>query len=88
MKTFEYKGYHFTPERKLPASMTFEQIARKQVSHNSLNLHNYEGGNGRSYEDFYKSSTEKEYGLFRCEETGLMYIPGLNELFLYDEKRR
>ena len=48
-----------------------------------LNFNKYKGGNGWSYEEFYKKSSDKEADLFLCLENGLIYIPGENELFLY-----
>ena len=33
------------------------------------------------YKDFYTFSTDKECDIFRCEENGLLYVPGKNELF-------
>ena len=33
-------------------------------------------------------ATDKEYDIFRCEENGLLYVPGKNELFIYHEPKQ
>ena len=40
-----------------------------------------------SYDDFYAASTDKECDIFRCMETGRLYVPSANELFEYKESR-
>ena len=40
------------------------------------------------YKDFYTVSTDKECDIFRCEENGLLYVPGKNELFIYHEPKQ
>ena len=90
-KTFEYGGYHFTPER---------QLTRKESSLSSISKHQridtelgfckkgyvYAGKFDYSYDGFYNAATEKEYDLFRCEENGKLYIPCANDLQEYVEQ--
>ena len=33
-------------------------------------------------------ATDKECDIFRCEENGLLYVPGKNELFIYHEPKQ
>ena len=40
------------------------------------------------YRGFYAVSTDKECDIFRCEENGLLYVPGKNELFIYHEPKQ
>lgn len=90
-KTFEYGGYHFTPER---------QLTRKESSLSSISKHQridtelgfckkgyvYASKFDYSYDGFYNAATEKEYDLFRCEENGKLYIPCANDLQEYVEQ--
>lgn len=88
MKTFEYMGYHFTPSRKLPQSMTFEQIMSK-TARSDIDLYNSnqgKGGKDWDYDEFYSASGNSDADLFVCQENGKTYIPCLNELFLYKQK--
>lgn len=90
-KTFEYGGYHFTPER---------QLTRKESSLSSISKHQridtelgfckkgytYASKFDYSYDGFYNAATEKEFDLFRCEENGKLYIPCANDLQEYVEQ--
>lgn len=90
-KTFEYGGYHFTPER---------QLTRKESSLSSISKHQwidtelgfckkgyvYDSKVDYSYESFYAAATEKEFDLFRCVENGKLYIPCENDLQEYVEQ--
>ena len=80
---FIYKKYHFEPRGQILPKMSFADISKKLKSDKKLNFNKYKGGNGWSYEEFYKKSSDKEADLFLCLENGLIYIPGENELFLY-----
>ena len=80
---FIYKRYHFEPHGQILPKMSFTDISKKLKSDKKLNFNKYKGGNGWSYEEFYKKSSDKEADLFLCLENGLIYIPGENELFLY-----
>ena len=78
---FEYKGYHFTPSRRLPKSWDLYKIT-KHTRTCDIGLSNY-GGDGFDYAEFYEKSTDKEADIFLCEETGKEYIPSQNQLFLF-----
>lgn len=91
-KTFEYGGYHFIPERQLTRQEShIHEIAKHQRVDADLGLckkdYAYESKFDYSYEDFYKSATEKEFDLFRCVENGKLYIPCENDLQEYVEER-
>ncbi len=90
-KTFEYGGYHFTPERQLTQSeSSLSSISKHQRIDTELGFckedYAYESKFGYSYESFYEAATEKEFDLFRCEENGKLYIPCENDLQEYVEQ--
>jgi hypothetical protein len=89
-RTFEYGGYHFTPERKLRGrEKDFDTAMRRASTDFGLGLSTYEWRKAEySYEGFYAASTDKNCDLFRCVETGRLYMPALNELFTYREPRQ
>ena len=89
-KTFEYGGYHFTPERKFRGREgDFHAAMRRASTDFSLGLSTYEWRKAEySYEGFYAAASDKECDLFRCLETGRLYFPGANELFAYNEPRQ
>lgn len=80
---FSYRKYHFEPIGQISRKISFSALSRKIKSDKTLNFNRYEGGNGWSYEGFYRKSTDKTADLFLCIENGKIYIPGENELFLY-----
>lgn len=94
--TFEYGGYHFTPHRQFRKGEVERRLAgdsrpwkkdaryamRNMWSDRAVNLPEYR------YEDFYAASTDKNCDIFRCEETGRLYVPGANELFGYREPKQ
>ena len=87
-KTFEYGGYHFTPIRKFHKKEgDFFAISKRLASDPNLGLCTYQDRQKAPYDykDFYTVSTDKECDIFRCEENGLLYVPGKNELFIYHE---
>ena len=82
-KTFEYGGYHFTPIRKFHKKEgDFFVISKRLASDPNLGLCTYQDRQKAPYDykDFYTVSTDKECDIFRCEENGLLYVPGKNEL--------
>ena len=85
--TFEYGGYHFTPVRQFRKNEgDFFKISRRQYSDFGLGLSTYDWHKAKySYDNFYAAATDKSCDLFRCEETGRLYVPGENELFGYNE---
>ena len=94
--TFEYGGYHFTPVRQFrkrevnkhlesdsrPEKMDAQYAMRNMRSDRTVELPKY------SYDDFYTASTDKNCDIFKCEETGRLYVPGANELFGYKEPKQ
>lgn len=89
-KTFEYGGYHFTPERKIGRNAGgFDANMRRARSDFNLGLSTYDWRKADySYKGFYEASTDKNCDLFRCVENGRLYMPALNELFEYQEQRQ
>lgn len=90
-KTFEYGGYHFTPIRKFHKKEgDFFAISKRLASDPNLWLCTYQDRQKAPYDykDFYTVSTDKECDIFRCEENGLLYVPGKNELFIYHEPKQ
>jgi len=85
--SFEYGGYHFTPIRQFRKNEgDFFKINSRQYSDFGLGFSTYDWQKVKySYDDFYTASTDKNCDIFRCEETGKLYVPGLNELFGYNE---
>ena len=90
-KTFEYGGYHFTPIRKFHKKEgDFFTISKRLASDPNLGLCTYQERQKvpYDYKGFYAISTDKECDVFRCEENGLLYVPGKNELFIYHEPKQ
>ena len=84
-KTFEYGGYHFTPIRKFHKKEgDFFAISKRLASDPNLGLCTYQDRQKAPYDykGFYTVATDKECDVFRCEENGLLYVPGENELFI------
>lgn len=87
-KTFEYGGYHFTPIRKFHKKEgDFFAISKRLASDPNLGMCTYQQRQKvlYDYKGFYAISTDKKCDIFRCEENGLLYVPGKNELFIYHE---
>ena len=81
---FEFQGYHFEPVGVFSQKMSFSDISRGTVSHTELNmsdapdaLHPY------SHTRFYDAAHDVKADVFRCLETGKLYMPGDHELFEY-----
>lgn len=90
-KTFEYGGYHFTPIRKFHKKEgDFFAISKRLASDPNLGMCTYQERQKVSYDykGFYAISTDKKCDIFRCEENGLLYVPGKNELFIYHEPKQ
>jgi hypothetical protein len=92
-QVFEYGGYHFTPYRKFlgKSERDFFAVSRKLRSDWELGLFSDRERKGYKadyeYDDFYAASTDKECDIFRCVETGRLYVPCANELFGFNEAR-
>lgn len=79
--TFEYGGFHFIPHSTFKKSENFQSITRKLRSHNELGLSVY--NSNYNHQKFYEASTDKKCDVFKCVETGKLYVPCNNELFEY-----
>ena len=92
-EVFEYGEYHFTPHRKFRGNSEkdFFAVSQKLRTDRELGLFSDRSRKGYqadySYDDFYAASTDKECDIFRCLETGRLYVPGANELFGLKETR-
>lgn len=63
----------------------FSSITRRCESDHRLGLSTYSWGkHPYSWEDFYTASGDREDDLFYCQETGRLYIPCQNELFIFN----
>ena len=85
-KEFEYNGYTFRPLGK--KEMTFEEACRRIESDRDLGISAYEWrkGDKNNYDEFYMASGNSKSDLFLCLGNGKVYIPGNNELFLFNSK--
>ena len=89
---FEFGGYHFKPERQFrkgevdkhldgdsrPDKMD-AQYATRNMHGSDIKLPDY------SHTAFYAASKGNDADIFRCLETGKLYVPHENELFRYNE---
>lgn len=76
---------NFTKRRRLFA------ISKRLASDPNLGLCTYQDRQKAPYDykDFYTVSTDKECDIFRCEENGLLYVPGkMNFLFTMNQNRK
>lgn len=78
----EYNGFHFSPETGCVS------LARKSVDYISSHLRrettlklNEERGVWNYYAFYAAVEPERKHDLFRCKETGKLYIPAEHELF-------
>mgnify|MGYP003453408546 CR=1 FL=1 len=85
-ETFEYLGYHFTPEKRLTDNqLELKNVSLHQSSDKDLGFNTYTWKkHDYNYDEFYEAYGEKWFDLFRCKENGRLYIPGQNELFIYN----
>ena len=69
----------------------FFAISKRLASDPNLGLCTYQDRQKAPYDykDFYTVSTDKECDIFRCEENGLLYVPGkMNFLFTMNQNRK
>ena len=91
--SFEYGGYHFIPHRKFRGNgeKDFFAVSQKLRTDWELGLFTDKHRKGYktdyNYDDFYSASTDKKCDIFRCLETGKLYVPCANELFGFNESR-
>lgn len=80
-KRFRYLGITF---EDLGLNVSFGHAAKHITSDRDLGMSKYDWGLlPYSYEGFYKAAKNSKSDLFRCVRNGKIYIPGTNELFLY-----
>ncbi|MBP5718630.1 MAG: hypothetical protein J6X53_06595, partial [Abditibacteriota bacterium] len=81
---FEYQGYRFEPAGVLPQEDDFSAISKKISSDREMGVSTYDWAKRPwSHDAFYQASGGVTADVFRCLETGKLYIPGENELFEY-----
>lgn len=78
---FEYGGFHFIPYSAFKKSNDFHSITKRLWSNNELGLSVY--NSNYNHKSFYDSATDKKCDVFKCVETGKLYVPCNNELFEY-----
>ena len=87
----KYNGYTFHPVRiftHVENEMSLRQISRYLSSDikRRNEFSRYDGGE-YSLADFYKAMGDGAWAdIFHCEETGLDYVPGENELFIWKKE--
>ena len=81
---FVYGGYHFEPVGVFSQELSFSDITRETVSHTELGMtdgpdavHPY------THQAFFEAAHDVKADVFRCVETGKLYMPGEHELFEY-----
>ena len=81
---FTYEGFHFEPVGVLGENFDVNVIVRNTISHNELGMSVYANAE-RPYTHaaFYAAAGGIKADVFRCLETGRLYLPGSNELFEY-----
>lgn len=81
---FDYQGYHFLPVACLPENDDFQQISKCLKSDVNMGLSKYEWAQmPYSWKEFYAACGFLTIDIFYCLESHLLYIPGENELFIY-----
>ena len=91
--TFEYGGYHFLPVGVINRTKTHEEISKKIASDRTMGIwsaaYNKMYGKGKveyTHKGFYSACGDIFCDVFKCLENGKYYMPGVNELFLYEGK--
>lgn len=81
-KVFKYGNYHFLGIGYLPKN---KKEVTKHIGKNDIGISSYnDATTPYKYDDFYDAAGNLKYDVFKCYETGKNYVPGQNELFLYD----
>ena len=82
--SFAYGGLHFIPERCFePAGQHHSRIPLSRMGQKSANL--FPSGFAYSHGEFCAASTAKDCDIFRCAESGRLYVPCEDGLRLYEE---
>jgi hypothetical protein len=84
---FEYGGYHFKPCRKFEKrDGEFYEQTRNASSDRTLGMATYDWyKSDYSHASFFAASGNADAEIFLCLENGKLYVPGENELFMYNE---
>ena len=91
-KVFEYGGYHFVPYRKFrgKSEKDFGAVSDKLRTDWQLGMiadrRHEDYKIDYDYDDFCTASPDSSCDIYRCVENGRLYVPGLNELFGFQEK--
>lgn len=93
--TFYFSGYHFTPYRKFGKGEVDKPLDndsrpwKKDAQYAMRNMRSdpdlYIGKESYTHAKFYEASCNSEADIFICAENGRLYVPGENEVFLYNE---
>ena len=85
-KRFKYLGILFEDmQQDVTTGYTLTEITNRVSSDRELGMSRYSWGKlPYSHEDFYKAAGQSTSDLFKCVKTGRIYMPGQNELFLYE----
>lgn len=81
-KRFRYLGITF---EDLGVNVSADSAIKRISSDKDLGMSRYDWGFlPYTYEGFYKAAKNSKSDLFKCVKNGKIYIPGNNELFLYE----
>lgn len=78
-KEFKYNGYTFRPIGKMGVSFRLRRDKELGIS-----AYEWSKGEKYDYDKFYEASGNSRSDLFLCIENGNVYIPCINELFLFE----
>ena len=89
---FEYGGYHFKPVRQFrkgEIDKRLENDSRPWKNDAQFAMRNMgtliKPPEGYSHEEFYAKSGDSKADIFKCIETGYLFVPCANGLRIYDE---
>lgn len=85
---FEYKGFHFEPFASFKAYNWYRYCKKEKRFNRICSLTLYSELFDReewNMEEFYKASGNSKMDVFKCKETGKLYVPGSGFLFLFFE---
>ena len=87
---FAYGGLHFIPEQRFdPQGQYHRRIPLSRMGQKA-EADLFPGRSSYSHADFYAASTDKNCDIFRCIESGRLYVPCEDGLWPYvpDSERR
>ena len=81
---FAFGGLHFIPEQQFePQGQYHSRIPLSRMGQAAADL--FPSGFAYSHGEFYAASTAKDCDIFRCVESGRLYVPCEDGLRLYEE---